>query len=409
MNKTAKYFLIDNMLAMGCFWACTGLAIASLTKYYNIPLEFANLLTTLPSTLCLFQLVGGMCFGKSNNKHTLLYVCNFVWRVLLPIIFLSVVFPKKLGMVVFLISALGFVAIYNFVAPSTFDWMLSHTEGKVENNYYSKREMAFCFGFAIIFPIVTLVLYYAGVFEKDFLGYIVLGVFTFVLVAISIYCLSNLPKYSVETVQKKKVKILNDYKKIIRDKNFVKFLVAGFVWSMSCMFIGGFSNVYQVRTVSISFMSITIWTSIGTILRMLGIPICAKYAKKYTWKKIVASMYLLNVILGIFWMVVNKNNMYFIYPIIALLAAVPNAGISVGILRIQMEIIPNEKRSIYLSAYATIGGLGAILGTILSSTMIKAIDTIFKSEEYLRLIFFVGVILVGITILIFGKLKSDCK
>ena len=106
MEKTPRDFIFDNLLSMSAYWACTGAIIASLTAYYGFSLALSNVVTGLSGTLPILQLAGGLAYERTTRPLRFLRLCNGTWRVLLPLVFFSVllgrharitfeVFPKE--------------------------------------------------------------------------------------------------------------------------------------------------------------------------------------------------------------------------------------------------------------------------------------------------------------------------
>ena len=99
MEKTPRDFIFDNLLSMSAYWACTGAIIASLTAYYGFSLALSNVVTGLSGTLPILQLAGGLAYERTTRPLRFLRLCNGTWRVLLPLVFFSVLLPRTAGAV----------------------------------------------------------------------------------------------------------------------------------------------------------------------------------------------------------------------------------------------------------------------------------------------------------------------
>ena len=97
MEKTPRDFSFDNLLSMSAYWACTGAIIASLTAYYGFSLALSNVVTGLSGTLPILQLAGGLAYERTTRPLRFLRLCNGTWRVLLPLVFFSVLLPRTAG------------------------------------------------------------------------------------------------------------------------------------------------------------------------------------------------------------------------------------------------------------------------------------------------------------------------
>ena len=107
MEKTPRDFIFDNLLSMSAYWACTGAIIASLTAYYGFSLALSNVVTGLSGTLPILQLAGGLAYERTTRPLRFLRLCNGTWRVLLPLVFFSVLLPRTAGAPLMVVLCVG--------------------------------------------------------------------------------------------------------------------------------------------------------------------------------------------------------------------------------------------------------------------------------------------------------------
>ena len=85
---------------------------------------------------------------------------------------------------------------------------------------------------------------------------------------------------------------------------------------------------------------------------------------------------------------------------------VPHAGLSVGILRMQIATSPADLRSVYFSVLSFMGGLLSVVATFLCSGMVGGIES-GKLPLHMNHIFMVGFIFMIIPIILFPKMKQE--
>ncbi len=408
MHKHAKLFIYDNMLSMGAYWVCSGSVIAAMTNYYNIPLGPANMITGITATFTLLQIVGGLLFSKANNKVRFLYGTNFIWRMLLPVVFISVVFGQTVGTSVFVISYVLMVAFMQLTNPSQIAWSVNATEGKAGPNFFTMREMVFIFTHAILFFIAGIIVDASqrGDWEKS--GFVYLGILLGVVIAVSIAVMLHLPTNSLrQTItneqQKKQNKQKNSHVviKVIKNKKFMAVLIASAFWNFSSMFANNFAAIYQVRMINMPFSNILVWSAAGLLIRAAIAPFVQGLAKNISWQRVVQLAVFVMLIVNIGWFFVGENNKYILYPFLAIGAAIPFAGITVGFLQMQVGAInKGEDKTVFFSVLATANGIFALLGSFLCSATIGIIEqNMPEGEVDLRIIFIIGILFMTITII----------
>ena len=186
MEKTPRDFIFDNLLSMSAYWACTGAIIASLTAYYGFSLALSNVVTGLSGTLPILQLAGGLAYERTTRPLRFLRLCNGTWRVLLPLVFFSVLLPRTAGAPLMVVCYVLAIGIYQFACPSQTDWLVSSVEGRVRGDYYSVREMFFMLTYTGVFCAVSLIIDRAARHGAQQTGFLAVGVLETMLLAASL-------------------------------------------------------------------------------------------------------------------------------------------------------------------------------------------------------------------------------
>ncbi|MEG1073426.1 MAG: hypothetical protein RSE09_07295, partial [Oscillospiraceae bacterium] len=127
MNRIGSQFLVDNMLSQAAYWAASGTVIASLTSFYALSLPLSNLLTGFTSTLLIIQLFGGVAYTGTRHRPAFVRLFNVLWRLCLPLTFLSVLLPREVGGWAMSIFYFLSVTFFQFVSPAQTDWTVAAT------------------------------------------------------------------------------------------------------------------------------------------------------------------------------------------------------------------------------------------------------------------------------------------
>ncbi len=406
MDKKHNLFIYDNMLTMGAYWVCSGTIVAAMTNYYNLPLWLANILTSITATLMLLQMPGALFFSKLRNKMAYLYSFNLIWRLLLPVVFFSVLFAGNIGVVLFIFANIIMVSFMHLVAPAQTAWTVNAVQGKAGPSFYTKREMLFIFLHISLFCLSATILYIAQNNNEEKTGFFLIGSILCAVLLISIVILFKMPKFSEETnvaiinaKEQKKKKTSELLMQVLKNKAFMRVLITSGLWSFSNMFVGSFAAVYQVRMLQLPFLDILIWTTIGGLMRGALAPFVQRLATRISWQRVVQVAVFTMLIGGVGWLFITPNNKNLLYPILSILLAIPFAGLSVGFLQMQVVSMgKNADRTVYFSMLATTNGVCSFIGSLVCSSLIGYIETTQNSSN-LRLVFVVGVVFMVCTIL----------
>lgn len=409
MNKTARNFLLDNMFSMTAYFISTGTVLASLTSYFNLPLTVSNLITGFSSTLPIMQLWGGYCYARTTNRTAFVRRWCLVWRCILPFVFFSVLLPQGVGAPMMIAAYFMAVVVLQFSSPAQADWMVGHVEGSVKADYYSIREMCFMLVFSAVFCVVSLTLdscTASGTLQTAFIG---IGFVLTALLAVSCFFLLRLPAPTLHAnAQKSKISFLEP----LKNKLFSRVLFTNILWSFAAMFIGGFAAMYQVRILNLSFYHIMLWSTIANLARAAATPMMARLAGRTSWRFVAIVCLSMLVGAGLLWMQVTPQNMIFLYPLASLLGCVPFAGLGVAFLKLQVETIPAEARSIYFSVNATLNGVASLVGASVCTALIGVIEAVSPAgmaNANLKYIFLIGAGSVVLCILSAFRIRSTAR
>lgn len=400
MNTAARGFLWDNLLCMSVYWSGAGTVIASLADYYALPLALTNLITGLTSTLLVVQLWGGLRYARACRKGTFLGISNSLWRILLPLVFFTVLLPPEVGRVAAICIFSLAVAIFQFGYPAQTEWMVGCVEGKVRASYYSTREMCFMLANSGVFCLVSLLLDKAQRDGERGRAFLAIGVLFTLIMAASLVVLSQLP-YPPDSPGKPPKK-LPIFRIAFSNGPFRAVVLTNTLWSFACIFIGNFATVYQVGVLHIRFFQIMLWTTVANIIRALLTPVMSKLAGRYTWRRVVGACMLLYALVALMWSCIIPETAPFLYPVACILNAIPFAAIGVGFLELQVDTAPPEHRSICFSVFYALSGVGALAGTVVCSALVQGLEQSALSSHTLGLrgIFLLGALCVGLSVVL---------
>lgn len=410
MNKTARYFLLDNMFSMTAYWVSTGTVMAGLTSYYNLPLPVSNLITGFSATLPILQLLGGMRYQQTKRPDFFVRATCLAWRLLLPAVFFSVLLPPSIGMPFMVVSYFFAVATFQFSAPAQTDWMVGHVEGRVKANYYSIREMCFMLLFSAVFCVASLSLDTGTASGTLHTAFMVIGGLLTVLLAASGIYLFKLPPPAPRAAQQEKprVSLLTP----LKNRAFARVLFTNVLWSCSAMFIGSFAAMYQVRVLNLSFYEIMLWSTVANLARSIATPFMARLATRTGWKFVSGLCLMMMVGTATLWAFITPENYKLLFPFASVMGGIPYAGMGVGFLKMQVETMQEDARSVYFSVNATLNGAASFLGTTACSALIGTLEAVSApgmEDANLKYIFVVGAVGALLSTLACSRIRSKAR
>ena len=238
------------------------------------------------------------------------------------------------------------------------------------------------------------------------LGFLCTAAVESILLLTSIFFLFRLPPPVVHQRPPLSLRMLTDP---LLNPVFRPILWCSACWSIASVFGSGFSSLYAVRILHVDFIQVMIWTTVGNLLRAVFTPLANRLARKVGWKHCMELHVLLAAVIAGGWSLCSRENAVWTYPLLAGVTSIPVAGFGLGLFHFQVQTIPEEERSVYLSVNSTVTGLFAILASAVCSGLVSAISASPLSESGLRAIFWCGAVLMLHTVFCLSRIRCDVR
>lgn len=406
MNRTAHDFLWDHILSMSAYWICTGVVVAKFTEFFALPLGISNFLTGLSSSFLALQLVGGVWYERTKAPRRFLLTWNMVWRICLMLVFLTVLLPADAGKACAVLLLTVMCAAFQLSNPAQMSWQVGQIEACADSRFYMVRDTGFMVVYTVSVCAVELLIATSERLDVLRLGFLCAAAAESVLLLTSIFFLFRLPSPVVHQRPPLSFRMLADP---LLNPAFRPILWCNVCWSIAGVFGSGFSNLYAVRILHVDFIQIMIWIAMGNLLRAVFTPLANRLARKVGWKRCMELHVLLAAAIAVGWSLCSHENAFWTYPLLASVTSIPVAGFGLGLFHFQVQTIPEEERSVYLSVNSTVTGLFAILASAVCSGLVSAISSSPLSESGLRAIFWCGALLMLLTIFCLSRIRSDIR
>ena len=394
-------FTLDNLFFATAQGTSNDL-IATVMQYFGFSVSASSAIGTINSYLGIFNLLGSLLYVKSKHPLRFLRIFCTSWRIFLPFIYFAALLPIQYGAPVMAVAYLLSNLAFQFQNSPYLSWMTGTLEGKIQKNYYLWRSTIWL----IVYTIATMIVNFfvdkaqiAGTMDTC-LPFV--GAFFTLLLIISIYYLFRLPapENKKETTENHSIKEM--FRIIFSNASCRKVLyltaVTGFFSSFS-----GFFGLYRIQVLNVSLFEVSIWSTVGYVLRILISPLVAKLANRFGWVKVTSIGHAMTGIASLLWLLITENTLWLFFPIASVLTVMPHTITDAGNTNIDIMAVPAPQRSIYYSVKAMLSWIVTVISSTLLTAIVKVLETL--QPELLRYIFLPGAI--GAVVIIIQVFRLD--
>ncbi len=189
-------------------------------------------------------------------------------------------------------------------------------------------------------------------------------------------------------------------KSILRNSNFLIFLLYFGVWQAAMHLSIPFFSFYMLETLNLDVSLVTLYGSIQAGANLLMLIVWGKLADRMGNRQILFLVGVLVIITPVLWLGIGNDvmDLWLWLPLLHLFIGGTWAALDLCNNNLQIEVAPIERQSIYFSLIAAVGGASAALGTILGGFIAQnpsyggiaglfAVSCVFRFVAILPLIF----------------------
>lgn len=394
-------FIGDHTLCMALYWLCGGSILAKLTETAGLSISVSNMVVAFPSTLLAFQVIGAFIYTKTKNKHRFLLITNFVWRLLVPLVFFTVLLPKNLASFAMVLGYIVMVSMFHICSPNYATWIVNSVSQKVKSNYFSVRETAFMVLYTILMLIYGVITESGVKDNNSAKAFMYIGFIQLILMLISLVFLFKFlppPQDESDDATQEKFSLKDMLVKPFSSKPFAKLVVLNVIWNFGAMFIGNFASLYQVQILKIDFGVIIFWATVANLARIIATPIFAKIADKIGWKTTTMIGFLPYLTAGVLWSFATPQNVWIILPFASVCTSIMSAGFGIGLFKFQIATSEPKTRSLSFSLFATAGGISALFASAICSSILVFFEKM--DNPPFSIVFLIGIALCVVVMLV---------
>ena len=205
-------------------------------------------------------------------------------------------------------------------------------------------------------------------------GWQLVWIVSFVAGALSTWCYARIPEppdqpHVVEPQRETGSTQPGFFAEIMRDRNFVSYLVSIGVWNVALMAAGPFFNVYLVKNLHASTFMVGALSALPALTGLGGLLFMGRVMDRRGTKWLMVSSALLIPALPVAWLLVTAAwQVIFINAVSGVLWA----GYNLSLSNMVMVMSPPERRARYAAAFQTVTMAACFVGPILGGYMIDA-------------------------------------
>ncbi|WP_333470630.1 MFS transporter [Microcoleus sp. herbarium12] len=414
VRSTLKASTIDGVFATIFESATGGVILSNLLLQLGASSVEIGILSAIPMVVNFLQPLGAYIADRTTSRHWynlgIFGVSRLLWLVLVVAIIWG---PGPADSHQLLQWTLATVLAANvlgaFANSNWFSWMAAVVPHRLRGRYFGFRNSATSLISLLGVPLMGLCVSAWGADRIS--GY---GIVLFVGVLAGMISLGcqfwmvdvNPLAYrkdaeSDRVPEKKESKQTTDFvPSVLKDSNFLIFIVYFSVWTFAVNLCAPFFNIYLLKDLSLDVSLVTVYNSLSSGANLLLLMFWGRLADRWGNRPLLISVGLIVAITPLLWL--GTGNYPFAVwvwlPLLHLLGGTTLGAIALCTNNIQMEIAPIEQPSTYFAIAAAVsgvaGGLGTTAGGFLAELPGMSLGALFALSAAVRLVGLLPLILV---------------
>lgn len=413
IRATLKASTIEGVFAAVFESATTGLLLSNFLLQVGASSVEIGILSAIPMLVNLLQPLGAYIADRTTSRHWYNLGIFGVSRLLWLVLVIAIVWgrqhadPQQLLQWT-LVTVIAASVLAAFATSNWFSWMAAVVPHRLRGRYFGFRNSATSLVTLLGVPLMGLLMSTWG--ADPILGY---GVVLFLGVVAGMISLGyqffmvdvNPQAYPKDAesdrVPDKKEKISTDFvPSVLKNSNFLMFLIYFSVWTFAVNLSAPFFNIYLLKDLSLDVSLVTVYNSLSSGANLLLLMFWGKLADRWGNRPLLIAVGLVVAVTPLLWL--GTGNYPFAVwvwlPLLHLLGGTTIGAIGLCTNNIQMEIAPIEQPSTYFAIAAAVSGVTGALGTTAGGFLAElpgmSLGALFALSAAVRLVGLLPLILV---------------
>ncbi len=357
-----------------------------------------GLLASIPMLANLLQPIGAYFSEKTTSRH--LYclwiygISRLLWVVLVIGIFLTswyhfdaqslIFWTLGISLATHLLGALG--------SASWLSWMAVLVPRRLRGRYFGFRNSAANLTNLISIPLLGLIIsLWSGGTLEGFAIVLVLGIvfgivslaFQFLIVDVNPQMQHLISEDKTQAIQNQKedqreqnqkenqeersqFSLKQSFLDILKDTNFLMFLLYFNLWMFSVNLCAPFFNLYLLDNLKLDISQVTLYNSLTAAANLLMLLFWGKVADRIGNRPILIGVGILVAVTPPLWLFTGANELsiWLWLPLLHILGGATWAAIDLCTNNLQIGVAPVQNQSAYFGIVAAVAGVSGALGTL---------------------------------------------
>ncbi|MEG5173804.1 MFS transporter [Microcoleus sp. B3-D7] len=413
VRSTLKASTLDGVFAAVFESATGGVLLSNFLLQLGASSVEIGIFSAIPMVVNLLQPLGAYIADRTTSRHWYnLFVfgaSRLLWLVLAVVIVWGSQHADPHQLLQWtLVTVVAASVLAAFANSSWFSWMAAVVPQRLRGRYFGFRNSAVSLITLLGVPLMGL-----GVSTWDggpILGYgivLLVGVWAgMISLGCQFFMVDVNPHVYKKDAQndrltEKEAKKITDFvPSVLKDSNFLMFILYFSVWTFAINLSAPFFNIYLLKDLSLDVSLVTIYTSLSSGANLLLLMFWGKLADRWGNRPLLIAVGLVVALTPLLWL--GTGNYPFALwvwlPLLHLLGGTTLGAIGLCTNNIQMEIASIKQPSTYFAIAAAVSGLAGALGTTAGGFLAElpgmSLGSLFALSAAVRLIALLPLVLV---------------
>ncbi len=372
-----------------------------------------GILSAIPLVVNFLQPLGAYIADRTTSRHWYNLGIFGVSRLLWLLLVVAIVWGRQHAdshqlLQWTIATVLAASVLGTFASANWFSWMAAVVPHRLRGRYFGFRNSATSLISLVGVPLMGLC---ASTWGADQISGYAMVLFVGVWAGmISLVCQFFMVDVNPQAYRKdaesdrvpdKKEKALTDFvPSVLKNSNFLMFLIYFSVWTFAVNLSAPFFNIYLLKDLSLDVSLVTVYNSLSSGANLLLLMFWGKLADRWGNRPLLMAVGLVVAVTPLLWL--GTGNYPFAVwvwlPLLHLLGGTTLGAIALCTNNIQMEIASIEQPSTYFAIAAAVSGVAGALGTTAGGFLAElpgmSLGALFALSAAVRLVGLLPLILV---------------
>ncbi|MEG4506330.1 MFS transporter [Microcoleus sp. F6_B4] len=413
VRSTLKASTLDGVFASVFESATAGVLLSNFLLQLGASSVAIGIFSAIPMVVNLLQPLGAYFADRTTSRYCynlgIFGMSRLLWLVLaVAIVWGSQHADSHQLLLWTLATVLAASVLGAFASANWFSWLAAVVPHRLRGRYFGFRNSATSLMSLLAVPLMGWSVSTWG--ADPILGYGVVLLVGVLAGMISLGCQSFMVDVNPQVYKKdaksdrlteKKEKQITDFvPSVLKDYNFLMFILYFSIWTFAVNLCAPFFNIYLLKELSLDVSLVTIYGSLSSGANLLLLMFWGKLADRLGNRPLLIAVGLVVAITPLLWL--GTGNYPFAVwvwlPLLHMLGGTTLGAIGLCTNNIQMEIASIEQPSTYFAIAAAVSGVAGALGTTAGGFVAElpgmSLGALFALSAAVRLIGLVPLVLV---------------